>query len=105
MSLVLNSGFKVLETKTRETILIQTTSSLGNAVQTFCLKSPLLKCIILILVIHFCTLNCHINMNLYERPLPSALFKGVTVLVLLGLHGQVLGDYKGVWVLKTNKFF
>lgn len=36
--------------------------------------------------------NCHINMKLYDRMLPNALFKEVTELTLLGLHGQVLED-------------
>lgn len=84
MSLILNTGFKVLEPKTRESVLIQTTSLSGSAVKLFWLKSPVFKSIILMLLIqlHLHSVNCHINVELYDWMLLNALLKAVPVMAL-----------------------
>lgn len=58
------------------------------------------------LVIHLFlhSVNFHINMKLYDRMLPNALFKGVTVLALLevncfctGFAWPDFGRLQGCW--------
>lgn len=55
--------------------------------------------------------NCHINMKLYDRMLPNALFKGVMVLALLEVNRCCIGFARPGFgwlqgcLVAENKFF